>query len=104
GTRPRAGLKSAPADALVARWREFDTLLVKPLTFMNLSGQAVGEVTRYFKIELADVLVVLDEVQLPLGKLRARARGSAGGHNGLKSVLETLGAEVAGLAIGVRRG
>ena len=69
-------------------------LLVKPLTFMNLSGQAVGELARYFKIELADLLVVVDEVQLPLGRLRARARGSAGGHNGLKSMIAHLGRRV----------
>ena len=52
---------------------------------MNLSGQAVGELARYFKIDPADALAV-DEVQLPLGRLRFRARGSAGGHNGLRSI------------------
>ena len=79
-------------------------LLAKPLTFMNPSGQAVGELARYFKIEPADLLVVVDEVQLPLGKLRARARGSAGGHNGLKSIIAHLGDEFARLRIGVGRG
>jgi PTH1 family peptidyl-tRNA hydrolase len=102
--RARVGFESAPADALIARWREFDALLVKPLTFMNLSGQAIGELTRYFKIDTGDVLVVLDEVQLPLGKLRARARGSAGGHNGLKSVIAHLGDEFPRLRVGVGRG
>ena len=102
--RARIDFESAPAEALIAKWRAFDALLMKPLTFMNLSGQAVGELARYFKIEVGDVLVVLDEVQLPLGKLRARARGSAGGHNGLKSVIEHLGSEVARLRIGVGRG
>ena len=77
---------SSPADAIVARWRERHTLVVKPLTFMNLSGQAVGELARYFKIDPADTLVIVDEVQLPLGRLRFRARGSAGGHNGLRSI------------------
>jgi peptidyl-tRNA hydrolase, PTH1 family len=114
----RAGIRyeSAPADALIARWRDTgaspgqrlggagDLLLVKPLTFMNLSGQAVGELTRYFKIEIPDLLIVVDEVQLPLGKLRARARGSAGGHNGLKSVIAHLGEEFARLRVGVGRG
>ena len=71
---------------------------------MNLSGQAVGELARYFKIEVADLLVVVDEVQLPLGKLRARARGSAGGHNGLKSVIAHLGDEFPRLRVGVGRG
>jgi PTH1 family peptidyl-tRNA hydrolase len=102
--RASVGFESAPSEALMARWRALDVLLVKPLTFMNLSGYAVGELTRYFKIERADVLVILDETQLPLGKLRARASGSAGGHNGLKSVIEQLGAEVSRLRLGVGRG
>ena len=102
--RGGVAFESAPADALVAKWRDRDTLVAKPLTFMNLSGQAIGELVRYFKIEVGDVLVILDEVQLPLGKLRARARGSAGGHNGLKSVIEHLGADVSRLRIGVGRG
>lgn len=102
----RAGItfESAPADALMARWRASDVLLVKPLTFMNLSGHAVGDLVRYFKIDRGDVLIVLDEVQLPLGKLRARASGSAGGHNGLKSVIEQLGIEISRLRMGVGRG
>ena len=109
----RAGrsFESAPADALIARCRRGtawigsdDVLLVKPLTFMNASGQAVGELARYFKIDVPEVLVVLDEAQLPLGKLRARPRGSAGGHNGLKSIIEHLGSDVSRLRIGVGRG
>ena len=102
----RAGLvfESSPAEALVAKWRAADTLIVKPLTFMNHSGQAIGELLRYFKIEVGDLLVVVDEVQLPLGKLRARARGSAGGHNGLKSVIAHVGEEFSRLRIGVGRG
>jgi peptidyl-tRNA hydrolase, PTH1 family len=104
--RTSVGFESAPAEALVAKWRRPDDriLLVKPLTFMNLSGQAVGELARYFKIDVADLLVVVDEVHLPLGKLRARKRGSAGGHNGLKSVIAHLGDEFARLRVGVGRG
>jgi peptidyl-tRNA hydrolase, PTH1 family len=102
--RAGAAFESAPAEAIVARWRASDTLLVKPLTFMNHSGQAIGELLRYFKIEVGDLLVVVDEVQLPLGKLRARARGSAGGHNGLKSVIAHLGEEFSRLRVGVGRG
>jgi peptidyl-tRNA hydrolase, PTH1 family len=98
--------ESAPADALIAKWRRPDdtALLVKPLTFMNLSGQAIGELARYFKIEAGDVLVVVDEVQLPLGKLRARQKGSAGGHNGLKSAIAHLGDGFPRLRLGVGRG
>ena len=102
--RASIAFESAPAEALIARWRSNDSLLVKPLTFMNHSGQAIGDVLRYFKIDVADLLVVVDEVQLPLGKLRARARGSAGGHNGLKSVIAHLGEAFARLRLGVGRG
>jgi PTH1 family peptidyl-tRNA hydrolase len=98
--------ESAPAEALVAKWRRPDdvTLLVKPLTFMNLSGQAIGELLRYYKIDVADLLVIVDEAQLPLARLRARMRGSAGGHNGLKNVIAHLGEEFSRLRIGVGRG
>ena len=96
-------------------WRERDEALVvrkpglavlaKPLTFMNLSGFAVSRLRQFFQIEIADILVVIDEAALPLGRLRARARGSAGGHNGLKSVIEQLGTEdVPRLRVGVGRG
>jgi PTH1 family peptidyl-tRNA hydrolase len=104
--RESVGFESAPAEALIAKWRrpEGAVLLVKPLTFMNLSGQAVGELARYFKIEVADLIVVVDEVHLPLGKLRARTRGSAGGHNGLKSIIAHLGDEFSRLRVGVGRG
>ena len=104
--RASIGFESAPAEALIAKWRRPDEaiLLVKPLTFMNLSGQAVGELSRYFKIDVADLIVVVDEVHLPLGKLRARQRGSAGGHNGLKSIIAHLGDEFARLRVGVGRG
>ena len=103
----RRGLtfESSPADALMARERGGNGLLiVKPLTFMNNSGQAVGEMVRYFNVDLDAVLVVVDDAQLPLGKLRARARGSAGGHNGLKSVIAHLGDAFARLRLGVGRG
>jgi PTH1 family peptidyl-tRNA hydrolase len=105
----RAGVDflSAPARALVARWRGPEgivTLLAKPLTFMNESGPAVAELVRYYRIEPSDLLIVVDEAQLPLGKLRARARGSAGGHNGLKSVIAHLGEEFSRLRVGIGRG
>ena len=111
--RADVGFESAPAEALIARIRNpvgpgglagTGVLLAKPLTFMNASGQAIGELLRYFKIEIADMLVIVDEVQLPLGRLRARVRGSAGGHNGLKSVIAHLGSDFPRLRIGVGRG
>jgi peptidyl-tRNA hydrolase, PTH1 family len=107
--RAGAGFETAPAVSLVAKLRPTSggppgVILAKPMTFMNASGQAVGELLRYFKIELVDVLVVVDDVQLPLAKLRARARGSAGGHNGLKSIAEHVGQEFSRLRVGVGRG
>jgi peptidyl-tRNA hydrolase, PTH1 family len=97
--------EAAPADALMAKWRQAQVLLVKPLTFMNLSGHATRDLLQYFKIDLADLLIVVDETQLDLGRLRARANGSAGGHNGLKSLIEQLGTDqFARLRIGVGRG
>ena len=68
-------------------------LLMKPQTYMNLSGEAVGEAARFYKIPPEHVLVVSDEISLPLGKLRVRPKGSAGGHNGLKSIIASLGSD-----------
>ena len=68
-------------------------LLMKPQTFMNLSGEAVGEAARFYKVPPEHVLVVSDEISLPLGKLRVRPKGSAGGHNGLKSIIAHLGSD-----------
>lgn len=76
--------------------------LCKPLTYMNLSGQSVRAVADFYKIEPGQVLVILDDFALPLGKLRIRPSGSSGGHNGLKSVIEHLGTtSVPRLRIGI---
>ncbi len=91
-------------EALVAK-QAGGSALVKPMTFMNLSGFAVSRLRQFFQVEPADILVVVDEVALPLGRLRARRGGSAGGHNGLKSVIEQLGTnEFPRLRLGVGRG
>lgn len=68
-------------------------LLMKPQTYMNLSGEAVGEAARFYKIPPERVLVISDDVALPLGRLRVRAGGSAGGHNGLKNIISHLGTD-----------
>ena len=68
-------------------------LLMKPQTYMNLSGEAVGEAARFYKIEPDHILVVSDEMHLSAGKLRIRRKGSAGGHNGLKNIIAHLGTE-----------
>ena len=92
--RDSGAFESAPAEALLARVRTLGdggTLLVKPLTMMNASGFAVSEIARYFRVAFDDILVVADDVNLPLGRLRARPGGSAGGHNGFRSIIEQLG-------------
>ena len=107
-SRHGVGFEAAKVDGVIARLRGpagDDALLLKPLTFMNLSGFAVSRLRQFFQVEPADILVVVDEVALPVGRLRARPRGSAGGHNGLKSLVEQLGTgEFPRLRIGVGRG
>ncbi len=90
------------ADVAVVSTR--GVVLVEPQTYMNLSGDAVSRIAAFHKLEPADVLVVVDEVQLPLGRLRVRRNGSAGGHNGLKSIIQHIGAEFPRLRVGVGRG
>ena len=68
-------------------------LVMKPVTFMNLSGEAVRQAVDFYKVDPAHVLVVSDDVSLPVGKLRIRQSGSAGGHNGLKNIIEHLGTD-----------
>ena len=122
------------ADALAGRWRVGDqwrekfgalqiktvvrdtrtpdplaggeqVVIAKPLTFMNLSGQAVQALAAFYKIEPADVFVVTDDVALPLGRLRARRDGGAGGHNGLKSIIQSLATQAfPRMRVGVGRG
>ena len=104
--RRALAFESSPAEAIMARERGPGArlMLAKPLTFMNLSGRAVGELVRYYRVDPGDVLIVADDVNLPLGRLRARRGGSDGGHNGLRSVIDVLGTVVARLRIGVDRG
>ena len=122
GTRHNVGF--LVIDVLVDRWgvsgqwrEKFDAMQIKhlvgdeqvivakPLTFMNLSGQAVAAVAGFYKIEPADILIVTDDVALPMGRLRARREGGAGGHNGLKSLIQSLGTQAfPRMRVGVGRG
>ena len=68
-------------------------LLMKPQTYMNLSGEAVKQAADFYKIKAENIIVVSDEVSLPIGKLRIRQKGSAGGHNGLKNIIQQLGTD-----------
>lgn len=68
-------------------------LLMKPQTFMNLSGEAVRDAAAFYKIPPENIIVIFDDISLPVGKLRVRRKGSAGGHNGIKSIIACLGTE-----------
>ena len=94
-------------DSLTAKTarRGEPVLLAKPLTFMNLSGRAVSGLAGFYKVSPDDLLVITDDVALPLGRLRARRGGSDGGHNGLKSITQSLGTQAfARVRVGVGRG
>ena len=68
-------------------------MLVMPQTYMNLSGESIGEILRFYKLSPADLIILYDDIDLDVGKLRIRAKGSAGGHNGLKSIISHLGTD-----------
>jgi PTH1 family peptidyl-tRNA hydrolase len=94
-----------PEAFIVKKYGPDPLLLAKPLTFMNRSGDAVAALARYYDVLPADLLVVYDDVDLPFGRLRARARGSAGTHNGMRSIVERTGStEFPRLRLGVGRG
>ena len=90
-----ASIRRARFRALTDQIRlgESSVLLMKPQTYMNLSGDAVGQAARFYHVPAERVIVVSDDVSLPTGKLRVRTKGSAGGHNGLKSIISALGTE-----------
>lgn len=79
-------------------------VLVKPLSYMNESGIPLARIARWWKVSPAELLVVSDDLDLPLGRLRMRAGGGSGGHNGLKSVIEWFGEEFPRLRVGIGRG
>jgi len=104
-TRFNTGWEAAPRGIEALTARAADVVLVKPLTFMNLSGAAVAGLLQFYKIAVGDMLVIVDDVNLELGRLRTRPSGSAGGHNGLKSIIGSLGTEeFARIRLGVGRG
>jgi len=85
-----------------AAWAKTNVILIKPATFMNRSGQSLAAIANFYKITASEILVVVDDLALPLGRLRLRAQGSSGGHNGLESVFEHFGTEeVARLRVGI---
>ncbi len=101
GVAGRAKAKDAAATVR-GRLGGDELILVKPMTYMNASGEAVRKVLARERAPLADVLVVVDDMSLPLGKLRMKSRGSAGGHNGLRSIIGEMGTEsFARLRVGI---
>lgn len=84
------------------RFADEDVIFIKPTTYMNLSGEAVRAVMDYYKISVDDLLIIFDDLSLPLGKMRFRPNGSDGGHNGIKSVVQHLGTkDFARLKLGI---
>lgn len=92
GHQPSEFKKHSKAQADVLDLKQsHGCILVKPTTMMNLSGQAVGELVRFYKIDPADVWLVYDDVDLPFGQMRVRIGGGSAGHNGVKSVIDHIG-------------
>ena len=85
--------KQLDAEVAMGRIAGRRAILVKPQTFVNASGEAVGAVARFFKVDAGDVLVIYDDLDLPQGTTRLRPGGSSGGHNGIKSVIDHLGTQ-----------
>ena len=97
----RQKFKSKIASGVVAGE---EVLLVKPQTFMNLSGEAVGPLLRFYKKPLSDLLVVYDDIDIPFGDIRLRTAGGSGGHKGMESIIGNLGSdEFQRIRVGIRR-
>ena len=89
-TGVKTRFKAGVLDGQVAGYR---CLLAQPMTYMNLSGQMVAEAVNFYKLELQNIMIVVDEAAIPLGSIRMRASGSAGGHNGLRDIENRLGTQ-----------
>jgi PTH1 family peptidyl-tRNA hydrolase len=85
------------------RIKDQTVILVKPQTYMNLSGDSVGPLAKYFKVAAENVLAIYDEIDLPFGTLRLRSQGGSGGHNGMKSLIQHLGNDFPRLRLGIGR-
>ena len=90
----RANWSTSKFDALVAKglFQGQETMFVKPQTYMNLSGKSVARMCRFYKVSLEDVIVIHDDIDMEFGKVKARASGGHGGHNGIRSMISELGA------------
>ncbi len=86
-------VKKFKGEYVKFKYRGEDVILLKPMTYMNNSGESVIQVMNYFKIDVEDLLVIYDDMDMPTGKLRLRQSGSAGGHNGIKSIIAHVGTQ-----------
>ncbi|HEX2348985.1 MAG TPA: aminoacyl-tRNA hydrolase [Ktedonobacterales bacterium] len=101
---PDSAPDTRPETSAPPVWREEKLLLAKPQTYMNESGAAVSELVRFYKLALRDLLIVCDDLDLPLARVRLRSRGAAGGQHGLESTIRLLGTNAfARLKIGIGR-
>lgn len=98
-------LKRVQNKAIIGSGRIADrpVIIAKPQTFMNLSGDAVGPLVNYYRVPLSNLLVVYDELDIPYGVIRMREKGGAGGHNGMRSIIQHLGNDFARLRLGIGR-
>ena len=96
-------LDKAKFTALYGTWKHDDKkiILLKPQTFMNLSGDAIGAAAKFYKIPPENVIIIYDDISLPVGKMRIRSKGSAGGHNGIKSIISHIGDNFPRVKLGV---
>jgi PTH1 family peptidyl-tRNA hydrolase len=85
--------RRAKASLVLGKIADVGVVLAKPLTFMNLSGQAVRPLVSFYKLSLEDILVIYDDLDLPLGTIRLRPEGGSGGHKGMRSIIEALGSQ-----------
>ncbi|MCI0547502.1 MAG: aminoacyl-tRNA hydrolase [Candidatus Rokubacteria bacterium] len=96
--------KATGHPVATARWRGDTVYLVKPQSYMNVSGPSVARLARRLHVGPADLIIVFDDIDLPLGTVRVRMKGSAGGHNGVRSIIEALGtSDIRRVKIGIGR-
>ncbi len=101
----KINLKGFQSEYFKGQILDKQVILLKPITYMNLSGVAVSSVVSMYKIPIENIFIIYDDMDLPVGKLRIRLKGSAGGHNGMKSIIESLGnnQDIPRLRIGIGR-
>ena len=100
GLSPKGKFKS---ELFSVKEPGLEVIVLKPQTFMNLSGQAVQECSGFYKIPPADILVISDDLNLPMGQIRFRENGGHGGHNGLRDIIRLIGQDFKRLRIGISR-